>query len=61
MNNTVFRIVVSLGLIVVAMNAASAAPPKVTALFPAGCQVGQSVEVTAQGSLGDKPQAWINR
>ena len=61
MNNTVLRIVVSLVLIVVAMNAASAAPPNVTALFPAGCQVGQSVEVTAQGSLGDKPQAWINR
>lgn len=38
-----------------------AAPPNVTALFPAGCQVGQSVEVTAQGSLGEKPQAWINR
>ncbi len=38
-----------------------AAPPTVTALFPAGCQVGQSVEVTAQGALGDKPQAWISR
>ena len=38
-----------------------AAPPNVTALFPAGCQVGQSVEVTAQGSLGEKPQAWISR
>ena len=38
-----------------------AAPPNVTALFPTGCQVGQSVEVTAQGSLGEKPQAWISR
>ncbi len=38
-----------------------AAPPNVTALFPAGCQVGQSVEVAAQGSVGDKPQAWISR
>lgn len=38
-----------------------AAPPNVTALFPAGCQVGQSVEVSAQGSVGDKPQAWGSR
>lgn len=38
-----------------------AAPPNVTALFPAGCQVGQSVEVSAQGSVGDKPQAWVSR
>lgn len=40
---------------------ACAAPPNVTALFPAGCQAGQSVEVTAQGTLGDKPQAWSSR
>ncbi len=38
-----------------------AAPPNVTALFPAGCQIGQSVEVTAQGSLGEKPQTWLSR
>lgn len=39
----------------------SAAPPNVTALFPAGCQVGQAIEVTAQGPLGEKPQSWISR
>lgn len=38
-----------------------AAPPNVTALVPSGCQIGQSVEVTAQGSVGEKPQAWLNR
>ena len=38
-----------------------AAPPNVTALFPAGCQIGQSVEVAAQGSLGDKPQSRVSR
>jgi hypothetical protein len=40
---------------------ASAAPPNVTALFPSGCQVGQTVEVAAQGAVGDKPQAWVSR
>lgn len=39
----------------------SAAPPNVTALVPTGGQVGQTVEVTAQGSLGDKPQVWFSR
>ncbi len=38
-----------------------AAPPNATALSPAGCQVGQSVEVTVQGTIGDKPQAWVSR
>ncbi len=38
-----------------------AAPPSVTALVPSGCQVGQSVEVAAQGAVGDKPQAWLSR
>ncbi len=38
-----------------------ASPPNVTAVFPAGCQVGQSVEVTAQGAIGDKPQVWVSR
>ena len=38
-----------------------AAPPNVTALVPSGCQIGQSVEVAAQGSVGEKPQAWISR
>ncbi len=38
-----------------------AAPPNVTALVPSGCQVGQSVEVAAQGALGEKPQAWVSR
>jgi hypothetical protein len=37
-----------------------AAPPNVTAWFPSGGQVGQTVEVTAQGTLGDKPQAWCS-
>lgn len=41
--------------------AANAAPPNVTALVPAGGQVGQTVEVTVQGMLGDKPQAWVSR
>jgi hypothetical protein len=39
---------------------AEAAPPNVTALSPTGCQVGKSVEVAVQGSLGDKPQAWVS-
>lgn len=38
-----------------------AAPPNVTALVPSGGQIGQSVEVTAQGTLGDKPQVWLSR
>lgn len=38
-----------------------AAPPNVTALVPSGCQIGQSVEVAAQGSVSEKPQAWISR
>lgn len=38
-----------------------AVPPNVTALVPSGCQVGQSVEVIAQGTVGDKPQAWVSR
>lgn len=38
-----------------------AAPPNITALFPSGGQVGQSVEVTAQGTLGEKPQVWFSR
>lgn len=38
-----------------------AAPPNVTALVPSGCQIGQSVEVAAQGSVGEKPQAWFSR
>ncbi len=37
------------------------APPNVTALFPAGGQIGQTIEVTAQGTIGDKPQAWVSR
>lgn len=37
------------------------APPNVAALVPSGCQIGQSVEVAAQGSVGDKPQAWVSR
>ena len=60
-DNSVFRIIAAVVLIEMAAGTASAAPPSVTALFPAGCQVGQSVEVTAQGSLGDKPQAWLSR
>ena len=50
----------SLGVLVCITDARSA-PPNVTALFPAGCQVGQSVEVAAQGTIGDKPQAWVSR
>ena len=50
----------SLGVLVCVTDARSA-PPNLTALFPAGCQVGQSVEVTAQGTIGDKPQAWVSR
>ena len=38
-----------------------AAPPNITALSPAGGQIGQTVEVTAQGAIGDKPQAWVSR
>ncbi len=38
-----------------------AAPPNITALVPSGCQVGQSVEVVAQGSIGEKPQVWVSR
>ncbi len=38
-----------------------ASPPNVTALFPSGGQVGQTVEITAQVALGDKPQAWVSR
>ena len=38
-----------------------AAPPNITALVPSGCQFGQSVEVAAQGSVGEKPQAWLSR
>jgi hypothetical protein len=40
---------------------ALAAPPNVTVLFPAGGQIGQTIEVTAQGAIGDKPQAWTSR
>lgn len=38
-----------------------AAPPNVTALVPSGGQIGQPLEVAAQGSVGEKPQAWISR
>ena len=40
---------------------ALAAPPNVTALSPAGGQIGQTIEVTAQGAIGDKPQFWTSR
>ncbi|MBC7822010.1 MAG: PPC domain-containing protein [Planctomycetaceae bacterium] len=59
--NSVWKRSALLGCVILAARCAFAAPPNVTALFPAGCQVGQSVEVTAQGALGDKPQAWISR
>ncbi len=61
MNDAVFRFIAAVFMIVFLTMAASAAPPNVTALFPSGCQVGQSVEVAAQGAIGDKPQAWVNR
>lgn len=59
--NSVWKLFGFTGCAIFAAQCAFAAPPNVTALFPAGCQVGQSIEVAAQGSLGDKPQAWINR
>ncbi len=40
---------------------ALAAPPNVTALSPAGGQFGQTIEVSAQGVIGDKPQTWVSR
>ena len=40
--------------------AALSAPPNITAISPAGGQIGQTVEVTVQGAIGDKPQAWIS-
>lgn len=57
----VIRVLVSSLLCSLGINVANAAPPNVTALFPAGSQVGQSVEVTVQGSLGEKPQSWLSR
>lgn len=47
--------------LVLLSSVADAAPPSVTALVPSGCQVGQSVEVAAQGAVGDKPQVWLSR
>lgn len=61
MNNYGVRVFLSVCLLAVGVRELSAAPPNVTAFVPAGCQVGQSVEVAAQGSLGDKPQAWVSR
>lgn len=40
---------------------AVAVPPNVTALFPSGGQIGKSIEVAAQGAVGDKPQVWLSR
>ena len=61
MNDAAFRIIASFVLIVTLRMTVAAAPPSVTALIPSGCQVGQSVEVAAQGSVGEKPQAWVSR
>src|SRR5262245_4925445 len=42
--------------------AAVAAPPKVNSLFPAGCQRGQSVVVTAAGDFSTWPvQVWVDQ
>ncbi len=39
-----------------------AEPPKLTALFPAGVQVGQTTKVTAQGTFANWPvQTWVDR
>ena len=38
-----------------------AAPPSVTALAPAGGQIGQTIEVTVQGAIGEKSQVWTSR
>lgn len=49
-------------LIVLLATAASAAPPTVQHLFPAGAQRGQSVAVKLAGSLGDRELfAWCSR
>src|SRR5262245_45086070 len=41
---------------------AVAAPPKVNHLFPAGCQRGQSIVVTAAGDFSNwPPEVWTNR
>jgi pre-peptidase len=41
---------------------AAAAPPKLNNLFPAGCQRGQSVTVTASGDLSSGPvRVWADR
>lgn len=40
---------------------AHSAPPNITAISPAGGQIGQTVEVVAQGTVGDKSQVWISR
>src|SRR4029078_1558369 len=41
---------------------AVAAPPKINHLFPAGCQRGQSVAVTAAGDFSAWPvEVWVDR
>jgi hypothetical protein len=41
---------------------AAAAPPKLTSIFPAGAQRGQTITVTASGSLDPWPvKAWVDR
>lgn len=40
--------------------AATAAPPEVTSLFPAGAQAGTSASVTVQGKLGDGTRTWCS-
>jgi hypothetical protein len=45
-----------------AISTASAAPPTVTSLYPAGVQRGQTVEVTAAGTFDSwPPQVWCER
>src|SRR5437762_3348000 len=46
----------------VCANTAIAAPPKLNNLFPAGCQRGESVTVTAAGDFSAWPaQIWADR
>src|SRR5262245_8608533 len=48
--------------LIVITNSTFAAPPKLNHLFPAGCQRGQSVVVTAAGDFSAWPvQVWSDR
>src|SRR5438094_4504068 len=60
--STQYRLLVSSAILQITACLAFAAPPKVNHLFPAGCQRGQSVVVTAAGDFSTWPaQVWADR